>query len=140
MDTADEAFMRRALQLAERGRGLVEPNPLVGAVLVKDGEIVGEGWHQRFGEAHAEVNAIAQAGAAAKGATCFVTLEPCCHVGKTPPCVDALLQAGVACVFAAIEDPFPKVAGQGALRSALPASRWPSDFAKRRHAVRTQLI
>ncbi len=106
--------MRRALELAERGRGYVEPNPLVGAVLVRAGRVVGEGWHERFGEEHAEVNALAQAGNQATGATCYVTLEPCCHVGKTPPCTDALIRAGVARVVAALGDPFAEVAGQGA--------------------------
>lgn len=106
--------MRRALELAERGRGHVEPNPLVGAVLVRADRIVGEGWHEKFGQAHAEINALAQAGEAARGATLYVTLEPCCHHGKTPPCTDALIRAGVAGVKAALEDPFPQVAGQGA--------------------------
>ncbi len=112
--------MQRALKLAERGRGYVEPNPLVGAVVVRDGSIVGEGWHQRYGEAHAEVHALAAAGAAVRGATLFVTLEPCCHHGKTPPCTDAVLAAGVARVVAAMRDPFPEVAGRGeaALRAA----------------------
>ncbi len=106
-------WMTRALELAERGRGYVEPNPLVGAVVVRDGRMVGEGWHQRYGEAHAEVNALAAAGEAARGATLYVTLEPCCHHGKTPPCTDAILQAGVARVVAAMTDPFPEVAGKG---------------------------
>ncbi|MCI0680887.1 MAG: bifunctional diaminohydroxyphosphoribosylaminopyrimidine deaminase/5-amino-6-(5-phosphoribosylamino)uracil reductase RibD [Gemmataceae bacterium] len=110
---ADELWMRRALEIAERGRGHVEPNPLVGAVLVRDGNVVGEGWHQRFGEAHAEVNALQAAGEAARGATLYVTLEPCCHHGKTPPCTDALIQAGIARVVAALADPFPLVATQG---------------------------
>jgi diaminohydroxyphosphoribosylaminopyrimidine deaminase / 5-amino-6-(5-phosphoribosylamino)uracil reductase len=120
MSTSSRHWMRRALALAERGRGYVEPNPLVGAVVVRDGQIVGEGWHQRFGEAHAEVNAIAEAGEAARGATLFVTLEPCCHRGKTPPCTEALLRAGVARVVLAMLDPFPLVSGQGAaqLRAA----------------------
>jgi diaminohydroxyphosphoribosylaminopyrimidine deaminase/5-amino-6-(5-phosphoribosylamino)uracil reductase len=109
-----ESWMRRAIELAERGRGYVEPNPLVGAVLVKDGQVVGEGWHEKFGAAHAEVNAIRAAGEQARGATLYVTLEPCCHHGKTPPCTDAVLAAGIARVFAALEDPFPQVAGQGA--------------------------
>jgi diaminohydroxyphosphoribosylaminopyrimidine deaminase/5-amino-6-(5-phosphoribosylamino)uracil reductase len=111
---ADEAWMRRALGLAERGRGAVEPNPLVGAVLVRDGVVVGEGWHQRFGDPHAEVHALGAAGEAARGSTLYVTLEPCCHHGKTPPCTDAVLRAGVARVVAALADPFPQVAGQGA--------------------------
>jgi diaminohydroxyphosphoribosylaminopyrimidine deaminase/5-amino-6-(5-phosphoribosylamino)uracil reductase len=112
--------MRRALELAERGRGAVEPNPLVGAVVVRDGQLVGEGWHQRYGQAHAEVNALAAAGDAARGATLYVTLEPCCHHGKTPPCTDAVLRAGIVRVVAAMPDPFPAVAGKGAaqLRAA----------------------
>src|ERR1700756_791839 len=114
IDPAEAMWMCRALDLAERGRGYVEPNPLVGAVLVKGGHVVGEGWHERFGQAHAETNALARAGEAARGATCYVTLEPCCHSGKTPPCTDALIRAGVAGVVAALEDPFPQVAGQGA--------------------------
>lgn len=120
MSIGPEYWMRHALDLAERGRGHVEPNPLVGAVLVKEGRIVGAGWHERFGQAHAEVNALKQAGDAARGADCYVTLEPCCHHGKTPPCTDALIQAGVARVFAALEDPFPAVSGRGAdlLRAA----------------------
>jgi diaminohydroxyphosphoribosylaminopyrimidine deaminase/5-amino-6-(5-phosphoribosylamino)uracil reductase len=102
-----------ALNLAERGRGWVEPNPLVGAVVVRDLEEVGEGWHQKFGEAHAEVSALSQAGAKARGATLYVTLEPCCHVGKTPPCTDAIVAAGIKRVVAAMSDPFPQVAGSG---------------------------
>jgi diaminohydroxyphosphoribosylaminopyrimidine deaminase/5-amino-6-(5-phosphoribosylamino)uracil reductase len=113
---ADEPWMRQALALAERGRGFVEPNPLVGAVVVRDGVCIGEGWHCRYGEAHAEVNALAPAGDAARGATLYVTLEPCCHHGKTPPCIDAVLRAGVRRVVAAMLDPFPAVAGQGAAR------------------------
>lgn len=105
--------MRRALELAERGRGFVEPNPLVGAVVARDGHVVGEGWHERFGAAHAEVQALAQAGAAARGAILYVTLEPCCHEGKTPPCTRAVVQAGISRVVAAMTDPFPAVAGQG---------------------------
>jgi diaminohydroxyphosphoribosylaminopyrimidine deaminase/5-amino-6-(5-phosphoribosylamino)uracil reductase len=116
MSEPESQWMQCALDLAERGRGHVEPNPLVGAVLVRDGRVVGAGWHRRYGEAHAEVNALAEAGAAARGATLYVTLEPCCHHGKTPPCTDALLRAGVARVVAAMADPFPQVAGQGAER------------------------
>src|SRR5438034_3101493 len=112
-NAADEAWMQRALELAERGRGHVEPNPLVGAVVVREGRVIGEGWHQKYGQAHAEVNALAAAGEAARGATLYVTLEPCCHQGKTPPCTDAVLRAGVARVVAAMADPFPKVAGGG---------------------------
>jgi diaminohydroxyphosphoribosylaminopyrimidine deaminase/5-amino-6-(5-phosphoribosylamino)uracil reductase len=108
-----QMYMRRALELAEQGRGYVEPNPLVGAVVVRDGQIVGEGWHERFGQAHAEVNALQRAGAAARGATLFCTLEPCCHQGKTGPCTEAILRAGVTQVVAAMLDPYPQVAGQG---------------------------
>jgi diaminohydroxyphosphoribosylaminopyrimidine deaminase/5-amino-6-(5-phosphoribosylamino)uracil reductase len=114
MTTNHESWMRRALELAERGRGYVEPNPLVGAVVVRDGQIVGEGWHQRYGEAHAEIHALAAAGEAAREATLYVTLEPCCHHGKTPPCTDAILRAGIQRVVAAMPDPFPAVAGKGA--------------------------
>ena len=115
-----QMWMNRALELAERGRGYVEPNPLVGAVVVRDGQVVGEGWHQRFGEAHAEVVALAAAGEAARGARLYVTLEPCCHYGKTPPCTDAILHAGIIRVVVAMLDPFPQVAGKGvgALRAA----------------------
>jgi diaminohydroxyphosphoribosylaminopyrimidine deaminase/5-amino-6-(5-phosphoribosylamino)uracil reductase len=116
----DLTMMRRAFELAERGRGFVEPNPLVGAVIVRDGTIVGEGWHQQFGEAHAEVNALNAAGEAARGATLYLSLEPCCHQGKTPPCTDAIRQAGITRVVAAMQDPFPQVNGRGAelLRAA----------------------
>ncbi|HTU19190.1 MAG TPA: bifunctional diaminohydroxyphosphoribosylaminopyrimidine deaminase/5-amino-6-(5-phosphoribosylamino)uracil reductase RibD [Gemmataceae bacterium] len=114
MTESDEVWMRRALELAERGRGYVEPNPLVGAAVVHDGHLVGEGWHQRYGEAHAEIHALAAAGEAAQGATLYVTLEPCCHHGKTPPCTDAVLRAGIRRVVAAMPDPFPAVAGKGA--------------------------
>jgi diaminohydroxyphosphoribosylaminopyrimidine deaminase/5-amino-6-(5-phosphoribosylamino)uracil reductase len=110
----DAEWMARALALAGRGRGHVEPNPLVGAVVVRDGRAVGEGWHQRYGQAHAEVNALTAAGDAARGATLYVTLEPCCHFGKTPPCTDAIIRAGIGRVVAAMSDPFPQVAGQGA--------------------------
>ena len=109
----DEQWMRRALELAERGRGYVEPNPLVGAVVVREDRAVGAGWHQRYGEAHAEVHALAAAGAAAAGATLYVTLEPCCHHGRTPPCTEAILRAGIARVVAAMADPFPQVGGKG---------------------------
>src|SRR5262245_7379752 len=113
MSAHDFSWMQRALELAERGRGYVEPNPLAGAVLVRDGRIVGEGAHERFGAAHAEINALAAAGTTAQGATLYVTLEPCCHHGKTPPCTEALIGAGVARVVAAQVDPFPRVAGGG---------------------------
>jgi diaminohydroxyphosphoribosylaminopyrimidine deaminase/5-amino-6-(5-phosphoribosylamino)uracil reductase len=112
----EAAMMRRALELAERGRGSVEPNPMVGAVLVRDGAVVGEGWHERFGGPHAEVLALRAAGERACGATLYVTLEPCNHFGKTPPCVDAVLAAGVARVVVAMADPYPEVAGAGLAR------------------------
>lgn len=113
---ADHDFMARALRLAERGLYSTSPNPRVGCVLVRDGAVVGEGWHARAGEAHAEVHALQAAGAAARGATAYVTLEPCNHHGRTPPCVDALLAAGVGRVVAAMADPNPLVAGQGLAR------------------------
>ena len=113
MTLADETYMRRALGLAERGRGHVEPNPLVGAVVARAGQVVGEGWHKRFGGPHGEVNALVAAGEAARGATLYVTVEPCCHHGKTPPCTDAILRAGVKRVVAAMTDPFPAVAAKG---------------------------
>ena len=112
----DHAWMARAIRLAERGLYTTEPNPRVGCVLVHSGEIVGEGWHVRAGEGHAEVNALRQAGPRARGATAYVTLEPCSHFGKTPPCADALVSAGVSRVVAAMQDPNPLVAGQGLAR------------------------
>ena len=103
--------LERALELAERGRGTTYPNPVVGAVVVRDGEVVGEGWHQRKGEAHAEVIALEAAGDRAKGATLFVTMEPCSHHGSTPPCTAAVLAAGVAKVVAGSLDPNPEAGG-----------------------------
>lgn len=105
--------MARALALAALGEGLVEPNPQVGCVIARGGQIVGEGFHPQFGGPHAEVVALAQAGEAARGATVYVSLEPCCHHGKTPPCTDALIRAEVARVVIAAEDPFSQVRGQG---------------------------
>jgi diaminohydroxyphosphoribosylaminopyrimidine deaminase / 5-amino-6-(5-phosphoribosylamino)uracil reductase len=112
----DEAWMARAVALAEGGRGATSPNPMVGAVLVRDQRVVGEGFHQAAGRAHAEAVALAAAGAAAEGATCYVTLEPCAHHGRTPPCADALVAAGVARVVAAMADPDPRVDGAGLAR------------------------
>lgn len=112
----DHAHMAHALRLAERGLFTTQPNPRVGAVVVRDGVVVGAGFHARAGEAHAEVFALRQAGFAARGATVYVTLEPCAHSGRTPPCVDALLAAGVARVIAAVKDPYPRVAGAGFAR------------------------
>lgn len=105
--------MARALRLAERGLYTTDPNPRVGCVLVRDGEIVGEGWHERAGLPHAERNALAAAGEHARGATAYVSLEPCCHQGRTPPCTAALIEAGVARVVAAMTDPNPLVSGRG---------------------------
>ncbi len=119
--STDEAYMREALELAVRGTGRVNPNPLVGAVIVKDGQVVGRGWHQAYGELHAERNALADCTAdEARGATIYVTLEPCCHTGKTPPCTDAIIERGVARVVVGSADPNPLVAGGGirALREA----------------------
>ncbi|MGH8399481.1 MAG: bifunctional diaminohydroxyphosphoribosylaminopyrimidine deaminase/5-amino-6-(5-phosphoribosylamino)uracil reductase RibD, partial [Gammaproteobacteria bacterium] len=110
---ADYVFMAEALRLAERGLYTTDPNPRVGCVISKDGMIVGRGFHRKAGEAHAEVNALRDAGKDARGATVYVTLEPCNHTGRTPPCTDALIAAGVALVIAAMQDPNPKVAGQG---------------------------
>lgn len=129
----DQYYMRRALKLALRGEGLVEPNPMVGCVITRSdieiareaedssetsanelrSHIVGEGWHQRFGEAHAEINALRVAGELARGGTMYVTLEPCSHFGKTPPCVDAIIESGIKRVVVAMRDPFPQVNGSG---------------------------
>jgi diaminohydroxyphosphoribosylaminopyrimidine deaminase/5-amino-6-(5-phosphoribosylamino)uracil reductase len=116
----DEAFMRRALELAARGRGLTSPNPMVGAVVVREGEVVGEGFHARAGAPHAEVEALRAAGPRARGATLYVTLEPCNHHGRTPPCAPVVQAAGLTRVVAALADPNPFVAGGGAdaLRAA----------------------
>jgi diaminohydroxyphosphoribosylaminopyrimidine deaminase/5-amino-6-(5-phosphoribosylamino)uracil reductase len=109
----DFGFMSQALRLAERGLYTTTPNPRVGCVIVKDGRVVGEGWHERAGEAHAEVVALKMAGTAAAGSTVYVSLEPCAHHGRTPPCADALVAAKVARVVAGMQDPNPKVAGKG---------------------------
>jgi diaminohydroxyphosphoribosylaminopyrimidine deaminase/5-amino-6-(5-phosphoribosylamino)uracil reductase len=106
-------FLERALELAERGRGTTAPNPVVGAVVVRDGEVVGEGWHERPGGPHAEVAALEAAGERARGSTLYVTLEPCAHHGRTPPCVEAVVTAGVARVVAAVGDPDPRTNGEG---------------------------
>src|SRR4051812_23025564 len=113
---ADQRFMALALTLGRRGLGNAWPNPAVGAVVVKDGVIVGRGWTQPGGRPHAEVEALRRAGDAARGATLYATLEPCSHHGKTPPCVDAIIAAGISRVVSALEDPNPKIAGQGHAR------------------------
>lgn len=109
----NEKFMRLALELAANATGRTSPNPLVGAVVVKDNRVVGAGWHRKAGTPHAEVHALRQAGELARGAEVYVTLEPCSHYGKTPPCAKALVEAGVKKVYAALLDPNPKVAGKG---------------------------
>ncbi len=116
----DQDYMRRAIELAKRGIGWTNPNPLVGAVIVKEGRIIGEGYHRRYGELHAERNAIASLTEPAEGAVMYVTLEPCCHYGKTPPCTEAVLENGIQRVVIGSADPNPKVAGKGAgiLRAA----------------------
>ncbi len=108
-----EQYMARAIRLAERGLFTTDPNPRVGCVIVKDHQIIGEGWHQRAGEAHAEVNALNDAGEYSQNAACYITLEPCSHTGKTPPCADALIRAGIQRVYIAMKDPNPLVAGKG---------------------------
>lgn len=113
MDYLDSQWMAQAWHLAERGMFTTSPNPRVGCVLVKDGVLVGEGWHERAGEPHAEVNALRMAGENARGATAYVTLEPCSHFGRTPPCADALIAAGVVRVVVAMQDPNSLVAGKG---------------------------
>lgn len=109
----DHLYMAQALRLAERGLYTTMPNPRVGCVLVKDGQVIAEGWHYRAGEAHAEVHALQHAGEQARGATAYVTLEPCNHRGRTGPCSEALLAAGIARVVFGMEDPNPQVAGTG---------------------------
>jgi diaminohydroxyphosphoribosylaminopyrimidine deaminase/5-amino-6-(5-phosphoribosylamino)uracil reductase len=112
----DRSYMERALNLAGKGRGRTSPNPMVGAIIVDNDEIVGSGYHERFGGPHAEVNALAEAGDRARGATIYVTLEPCCIWGNTPPCTDAIIDAGIARVVVPVEDPNPAVAGNGIRR------------------------
>jgi diaminohydroxyphosphoribosylaminopyrimidine deaminase/5-amino-6-(5-phosphoribosylamino)uracil reductase len=112
----DRRFMLRALRLARRGEGRVEPNPMVGCVIVRDGRIIGEGWHRGFGGPHAEVEALRACRQPPRGTTVYVTLEPCCHWGKTPPCTEALIAAGVGRVVAALRDPNPQISGRGVRR------------------------
>ncbi|WP_296301098.1 bifunctional diaminohydroxyphosphoribosylaminopyrimidine deaminase/5-amino-6-(5-phosphoribosylamino)uracil reductase RibD, partial [Pseudomonas sp.] len=114
----DTHYMARAIELARNGLYTTHPNPRVGCIIVRDGQIVGEGWHVRTGEPHAEVHALRAAGELARGATAYVTLEPCSHHGHTPPCAEGLISAGVARVVAAMQDPNPEVAGRGLKRLA----------------------
>lgn len=109
----DQDYMQLALELAKNGMGFTAPNPMVGAVIVKDGSIIGQGWHERYGESHAERNALAYCSQDPQGATMYVTLEPCCHHGRQPPCVDAILEAGIHRVIIGSGDPNPLVAGKG---------------------------
>lgn len=113
METEDISYMNRAIELADRGKGWVNPNPLVGALLVKDGRIIGEGWHERYGGLHAERNAFKRCRENPERATLYVTLEPCCHYGKTPPCTEAILEHRIARVVVGLTDPNPLVAGKG---------------------------
>src|SRR4030081_3538452 len=144
---ADQRFMQLALTLGRRGQGRTWPNPAVGAVVVKDGVIVGRGWTQPGGRPHAEPEALRRAGEAARGATLYVTLEPCSHVGKSPPCADAIMAAGIARVASAIEDPHPEAAGQGHAKPraagitvdiGIDAREAPHDHAGRFRRVRDQ--
>jgi len=109
----DESYMKRALSLARKGKRWTSPNPMVGCVVVKEGRIIGEGYHKRFGENHAEINAINSASESLEGSTFYVSLEPCSHYGKTPPCVDRIIDSGAACVIAGVLDPNPSVSGRG---------------------------
>ncbi|MSX02765.1 MAG: bifunctional diaminohydroxyphosphoribosylaminopyrimidine deaminase/5-amino-6-(5-phosphoribosylamino)uracil reductase RibD, partial [Actinobacteria bacterium] len=114
VSTRDEELLARAIELGRAGLGNVSPNPQVGAVVARDGVVLGEGWHQRYGEAHAEVNAIADCGSAdLNGATIYVSLEPCCHEGRQPPCTDAIVAAGIGRVVIASDDPTEKANGRG---------------------------
>ena len=113
MALSDFEYMNQALCLALRGRGRTSPNPIVGAIVVSDGVVVGSGYHQEAGSPHAEVHALSAAGSAAKGATLFCTLEPCCHTGRTGPCVEQIVEFGIRRVVVTVEDPNPLVAGGG---------------------------
>ena len=106
-------YMKLALQLAEKGRGRVAPNPMVGAIIVKDGEIIGRGWHEEYGQPHAERNALDSCTKSPKGAAMYVTLEPCCHYGKQPPCTEAIINAGIKKVIVGSIDPNPLMSGKG---------------------------
>ena len=110
---SDSEYMKMALLLAEKGRGTTRPNPLVGAIIVKQGKIIGEGYHKRAGQPHAEILAINKAGDKVKGSSLYLTLEPCCHTGRTGPCTDAIIKSGISRVVYAIKDPDPRVNGKG---------------------------
>ena len=124
LDT-DVTHLSRAIELAEGGRGRVSPNPLVGAVVVRDGKVLGEGFHAAYGEAHAERAALAACTADPRGATMYVSLEPCCHHGRTPPCTDAILEAGIARLVVASDDPTEKASGRATSANARPSARKP---------------
>ena len=109
----DREYMARALALAEQGRGWTNPNPMVGALVVKNGQIIGQGYHRRYGDPHAERNALAHCSESPNGATLYVTLEPCCHHGRQPPCTEAILEAGITRVVVGSDDPNPLVCGKG---------------------------
>lgn len=128
MDDAD--YMKRAITLAKKGVGWVSPNPMVGAVIVKNGRIIGEGYHRKCGQPHAERNALASCTESPRGATLYVTLEPCCHTGRTPPCTDAILEAGIARVVIGSGDPNPKVAGKGKARLRAAGVKVEESFLK----------
>lgn len=130
MDMTDRDYMSRAIELAKHGIGWTNPNPVVGAVIVKDGRIIGEGYHRRCGEPHAERNAIASLKESAAGASLYVTLEPCCHYGRTPPCTEAILEQGIARVVIGSRDPNPEVAGKGAAVLRKAGIRVEEDFMK----------
>ena len=133
----DRQCMARALSLAARGLGYVEPNPLVGCVIVRGTRILAEGYHHRFGEPHAEVDALTRCRSKPTGATAYVTLEPCSHQGKTPPCANALIDARIARVVVPTSDPFPAVAGRGCGGFGRPVSGWTSGFVAMRPAALT---
>lgn len=124
----DQDYMRQAIMLARKGEGWTSPNPMVGAVIVKNGRIIGEGYHARWGGLHAERNALASLTEPAEGATLYVTLEPCCHYGKTPPCTEALLEHKIARVVIGSRDPDPRVAGKGAQILKAAGVRVEEDF------------
>ena len=130
IDMTDRDYMSRAIELAKQGIGWTNPNPMVGAVIVKDGRIIGEGYHRRCGELHAERNAIASLKESAVGAALYVTLEPCCHYGRTPPCTEAILEQGIARVVIGSRDPNPEVAGKGAAVLRKAGIRVEEDFMK----------